>query len=322
MVTVCEQAPCVSAQQAVTTRLSRPQDPREDDPPAGNASKAPNPPPKPPTGGNSRNTFSFNALKRNGAAPKSMGVTYYSYRWYDPVTGRWPSRDPIEERGGVNLYGFVGNDGVYRWDVLGQKVGGGLAIRETNPFMGTCGAFAWTIFFHWSPTNDSTGVILQTVQVDIKYQKYDESGILNSEIITDNPSINPYHETWEVAGTASGTADDNFTWKQPLSPLTGKPTYKGIGVFNSKGTATITGWARYYPTLNPSDKIPELQNMGWIKGNPRTWAGKQQWSGGTNPSWLKAGATGSVLNMHSITVKWDCCLKEANDTELVSTSVE
>jgi RHS repeat-associated protein len=120
MVTICEQTPCVSAQQAVMTRPTRPQDPPEDDPPAGNASKAPNPPPKPPTGGNSRNTFSFNALKRYGAAPKSMGVTYYTYRYYDPVTGRWPSRDPIEEEGGINLYGFVGNDGVGRVDVMGS----------------------------------------------------------------------------------------------------------------------------------------------------------------------------------------------------------
>jgi hypothetical protein len=46
-------------------------------------------------------------------------VTHYGYRYYDLVTGRWPSRDPIEERGGVNLYGFVGNDGVSRWDFLG-----------------------------------------------------------------------------------------------------------------------------------------------------------------------------------------------------------
>jgi RHS repeat-associated protein len=48
---------------------------------------------------------------------------YYGYRYYDPVTGRWPSRDPIGERGGVNLYGFVGNDGVNQWDYLGQKSG-------------------------------------------------------------------------------------------------------------------------------------------------------------------------------------------------------
>jgi RHS repeat-associated protein len=49
------------------------------------------------------------------------GVTDYLYRWYDPVTGRWPSRDPIEERGGVNLYGFVKNDGVNLWDILGKE---------------------------------------------------------------------------------------------------------------------------------------------------------------------------------------------------------
>jgi RHS repeat-associated protein len=36
-----------------------------------------------------------------------VDVAYYGYRYYDPVTGRWPSRDPIEERGGDNLYAFV-----------------------------------------------------------------------------------------------------------------------------------------------------------------------------------------------------------------------
>ena len=47
------------------------------------------------------------------------GLYYYGYRFYDPLTGRWPSRDPIGERGGVNLYGFVGNDGVDSVDILG-----------------------------------------------------------------------------------------------------------------------------------------------------------------------------------------------------------
>ncbi len=50
----------------------------------------------------------------------SMRVTLYGYRYYDPNTGRWPSRDPIEEEGGINLYGFVENDGVGRVDVLGM----------------------------------------------------------------------------------------------------------------------------------------------------------------------------------------------------------
>ena len=41
---------------------------------------------------------------------------------YDPTLGRWLNRDPIAEDGGVNLYGFVGNDGVNAWDNLGLFV--------------------------------------------------------------------------------------------------------------------------------------------------------------------------------------------------------
>ena len=37
------------------------------------------------------------------------------------MTGRWPSRDPIEERGGVNLYGFVNNKTPSWIDVLGNN---------------------------------------------------------------------------------------------------------------------------------------------------------------------------------------------------------
>ena len=47
------------------------------------------------------------------------GLSYYGYRYYDPKTGRWLSRDPIGEEGGVNLYGFVGNSSVNSIDLLG-----------------------------------------------------------------------------------------------------------------------------------------------------------------------------------------------------------
>ncbi len=36
----------------------------------------------------------------------SAGLYYYGYRFYDPNTQRWVNRDPIRERGGVNLYCF------------------------------------------------------------------------------------------------------------------------------------------------------------------------------------------------------------------------
>jgi uncharacterized protein RhaS with RHS repeats len=71
-----------------------------------------------------------------------MGVTYYGYRWYDPATGRWPSRDPIEEEGGINLYGFVFNDALSWIDRLGLEPqrgqnGGGHNNRGGKDGVGT-----------------------------------------------------------------------------------------------------------------------------------------------------------------------------------------
>jgi len=37
-------------------------------------------------------------------------LLYYGYRYYNASTGRWLSRDPWEEKGGLNLYGNVANN--------------------------------------------------------------------------------------------------------------------------------------------------------------------------------------------------------------------
>gem|GEM_PF-1287442 len=50
------------------------------------------------------------------------GMYYYGYRYYMPELGRWQTRDPLGEKGGINLYGFVGNEPVGSWDYLGKAV--------------------------------------------------------------------------------------------------------------------------------------------------------------------------------------------------------
>jgi len=54
-----------------------------------------------------------------------------------PGLSCWPSRDPIGERGGLNLYGFVDNRGVNWWDSLGMTgFTGGLYVgydESQNP---------------------------------------------------------------------------------------------------------------------------------------------------------------------------------------------
>ncbi len=47
------------------------------------------------------------------------GLIYYGLRYYAPRQGRFINRDPLEERGGLNLYGFVRNNPANRWDYLG-----------------------------------------------------------------------------------------------------------------------------------------------------------------------------------------------------------
>ncbi len=46
------------------------------------------------------------------------GLYYYGYRFHSPDLHRFINRDPIEERGGLNLYGFVGNNSLNRRDNL------------------------------------------------------------------------------------------------------------------------------------------------------------------------------------------------------------
>ena len=48
------------------------------------------------------------------------GLVYYGYRYYDPGTGRWVSRDPIGERGGLNFYAACGNSHSCRIDKDGR----------------------------------------------------------------------------------------------------------------------------------------------------------------------------------------------------------
>jgi len=68
-----------------------------------------------------QNRYRFSTKPQDAEVAKAP-LYYYGYRYYDPATGRWPSRDPIEERGGVNLYGFVGNEGVNWVDYLGLEI--------------------------------------------------------------------------------------------------------------------------------------------------------------------------------------------------------
>ena len=67
-------------------------------------------------------------------AESGLNLTYY--RAYDPRFGRWLTRDPIGERGGQNLYGYVGgnpSNAVDPWGLAGKLTGPPNGWVRTSP---------------------------------------------------------------------------------------------------------------------------------------------------------------------------------------------
>jgi len=60
-------------------------------------------------------------VARPATTKSASGVRYYGRRYYDPKDGRFVGRDPIAEKGGLNLYAFVANNVVNGWDYLGMN---------------------------------------------------------------------------------------------------------------------------------------------------------------------------------------------------------
>src|SRR6266498_3590765 len=75
----------------------------------------------------SANTYRFSSKERH---PNS-GMYYYGYRWYDPNLQRWLNRDPIGEKGGLNLYVYVRNAPFTFIDSFGHGIIGYCCARAT-----------------------------------------------------------------------------------------------------------------------------------------------------------------------------------------------
>ncbi len=110
---------CPTGRAAPVAALVKPG--QDEEPPASEASIRPKTPKGPVSPQITINPLVVNASPRGSILHHEGRVTHYGYRYYDPVMGRWPSRDPLGEEGGMNLYAMVSNLISGKVDYLGLK---------------------------------------------------------------------------------------------------------------------------------------------------------------------------------------------------------
>lgn len=139
-------------------------------------------------------------------------VTYTAAAFYDPHVGRWLSRDPIGERGGVNLNGFVAENPVSSIDVLGLTK--------------KCGVDLFTVKWRKGPGGlvhiDVRIIFKSGGDYDPKCCQYRQNAMTKFKVNVENgnPPIwefdssplhyDSYSRSWDTDGNTS-LGDPNFT---------------------------------------------------------------------------------------------------------------
>jgi RHS repeat-associated protein len=162
---------------------------------------------------------------------KETGLLYYGFRYYSPEIGRWLSRDPIGERGGVNLYGMCGNDAVNYVDLVGHE--------KLSLTYDVSGDDSWKMKLHVTPFADGTFMKMSDALADAKAKvgKHDKEGkcdnCIKSLIIVSHGgggSILPADKTENIFPQASGGNQKKNFEQQP-----GVQALKGFDALMCKG---------------------------------------------------------------------------------------
>ena len=156
--------------------------PGDDDVDPGTGVTATSPRPRPPRPGNASRFRSLRPQKPSKLAENTVHVADYLYRYYDPLTGRWPSRDPIGERGELNIYNFVGNGATSRIDIIGLIAftdigdGVGFVTKRGYAFVGTC-------------CEGSCADIMSKFKANINYFTYHKNKVIDTPFTDRNGGV-------------------------------------------------------------------------------------------------------------------------------------
>lgn len=93
-----------------------------------------------------------------------IGMVYYNYRHYNPLDGRWTSRDSLMEKGGINLYGFVEGRMPYTTDYRGNTGFTDIFPPDGPPYFSPPEVDEWLglpVTIDLALSNDKMGRLLQ-----------------------------------------------------------------------------------------------------------------------------------------------------------------
>ncbi len=183
-------------------------------------------------------------------------------RYYNPSQGRFLGRDPIEEQGGLNLYGFCSNDGVNLWDYLGEDVvfsnvtDQAWVDRFNADLQGLAGAGAVGQMLYNAVTGSSFTLFVDFVPSDNARVIDAPTGSTNVGFI----NLNPNDPLW------IGTRSD------PEGSLAGIAT--GLGLTDSSQRSVLTALGQ----LPPSSIVTIAHEIGHTLGFEDNGSSTDNWA--------------------------------------------
>jgi hypothetical protein len=250
-----------------------------------------------------------------------------AHAFYDPHRGVWLSKDPIGERGGINLYAFCGNNGVNHIDPVGNTF-----LSGSNQYMNLdvssrllkheyiCGQFLLERQWQISPASHGDEIpsavgyyIIQTVTWDGVETKcatgidepfhytFTEAAPIESSFYGDLPTVTDDHFR---------NMPTNFPTKSIADRLSGR-TKGPFGGPCTRGEFTVTATAAIYEIT----KLPATFRPPDLRGP----AGEYPWTDQT-----VNGLPSPISNQVSETLKatWNCCGSKQPTSVVVNKTVK